>query len=114
MGRKKYPTLSNHRIGAAPAHLTTNAPRWLRRMDLVKTEMKTVRFPLTAQEGFRRCAALSETASRWFRESIRADHAGASEQAIEKERRLLLARFYAAQARQVAKWKKERDRYFRG
>jgi hypothetical protein len=73
-----------------------------------------VRFPRTAQEGFRRCAALSETAGRWFRESIRADHAGASEQAIEKERRLLLARFCAAQARQVAKWKKERDRYFRG
>ena len=30
-------------------------PLWLRRMDLVKAEMKTVRFPRTAREGFRQC-----------------------------------------------------------
>jgi hypothetical protein len=89
-------------------------PRWLRRMDLVKAELKTVRFPRTAEEGFRQCAELSETARRWFRESIRTEHPGASEEKIEKERRLLLARFCAGQARRVAKWKKERERYFRG
>jgi hypothetical protein len=89
-------------------------PLWLRRMDIVKAEMKSVRFPPTAQEGFRQCAKLSATASRWFRESIRADHPGASEEEIEKERRLLLARLCAAQTRQIAKWKKELDRYFRG
>jgi hypothetical protein len=83
-------------------------------MDLVKAELKTVRFPRTAEEGFRQCAELSETARRWFRESIRTEHPGASEEKIEKERRLLLARFCAAQARQIAKWKKERERYFRG
>jgi hypothetical protein len=83
-------------------------------MDLVKAEMKTVRFPGTAQGGFRQCAELSETACRWFRESIRADHPGASDEDVEKERRLLLARFCAVQARQIEKWKKERDRYFRG
>jgi hypothetical protein len=87
---------------------------WLRRMDLVKPEMKTVRFPRTAREGFRQCVELSENVRRWFWESIRADHPEASEEEIEKERRLLLARFCAAQARQIAKWKKERDRYFRG
>jgi hypothetical protein len=76
--------------------------------------MKTVQFPRTAQEGFRQCAALSEMARRWFRESIRADHPTASDEDIEKERRLLLARFSAAEARRIAKWKKERDRYFRG
>ena len=89
-------------------------PRWLRRIDLVKAELKTVRFPRTAEEGFRQCAELSETARRWFRESIRTEHPGASEEKIEKERRLLLARFCAAQGRQIAKWKKERERYFRG
>jgi hypothetical protein len=83
-------------------------------MDLVKAELKTVRFPRTAQEGLRRCAELSETTRHLFRESIRAEHPGASEEKIEKERRLLLARFCAAQARQIAKWKKERERYFRG
>jgi len=93
---------------------SNKVPLWLRRLDLVKAEMKTVRFPRTTQEGFRQCAELSETARRWFRESIRADHPEASEEEIESERRLLPARFSAAQARQIAKWKKERDRYFRG
>jgi len=93
---------------------TKKPPRWLRRMDRVKAEMKTVRFPRTAQEGFRQCAELSETTRRWFWQSIRADHPGASQEEIEKERRLLLARQCAAQARQIAKWKKELDRYFRG
>jgi hypothetical protein len=88
-------------------------PLWLRRLDAVKAEMKTVRFPRTAEDGFRQCVALSETALRWFRESIRESHPGASEEEIEKERRLLLARFAAAEARRMAKWQKERGRYFR-
>ena len=83
-------------------------------MDLVKAEMKTVRFPRTAREGFRQCVELSENVRRWFWESIRADHPEATEEEIENERRLLLARFCAAQVRQIAKWKKERERYFRG
>ena len=88
-------------------------PLWLRRLDLVKAEMKTVRFPRTAQEGFRQCAELSETARRWFLDSIRQDHPGASEEEIEQERWLLLARFSAAQTRWIKKWKEECDRYFR-
>jgi hypothetical protein len=89
-------------------------PLWLRRLDVVKAEMKTVQFPRTPQKGFHQCAELSESARRWFRQSIRADHPGASEEKIEEQRRLLLARRCAAQARQIAKWKKELDRYFRG
>ena len=88
------------------------APLWFRRIDLVKAEMKAVRFPRTAQKGFSQCAELSETARRWFRESIRDDHPGASEEEIEQERRLLLARFSAAETRCIAEWKKERGRYF--
>jgi len=86
-------------------------PLWFRRIDLVKAEMKAVRFPRTAQEGFRQCVELSETALRWFRESIRDRHPGASGEETETERRLLLARFSAAEARRLTKWKKERDRY---
>ena len=89
------------------------APLWFRRLDVVKAEMKAVRFPHTAQEGFRQCAELSETARRWFRESIRDGYPGATEGEIEKERRQLLARFSAAEARRIAKWKRERGRYFR-
>ena len=89
-------------------------PLWLRRLGDVKAEMKTVRFPRTAQEGFRQCAELSETARRWLRQSIQSAHPGVSEEEIEKERIRLLARFSAAETRWIAKWKKERDRYFRG
>lgn len=74
---------------------------WLRRLDLVKAELKTVKFPRTAAEGFRQCAELSETTWRWFADSIRQGHPGAGEEKIEQERRLLLARFSAAQARWI-------------
>ena len=60
-------------------------PLWFRRIDLVKAEMKAVRFPRTAQEGFRQCLDLSETAQRWFRQSIRDGHPGAREKEIEEE-----------------------------
>jgi hypothetical protein len=89
-------------------------PLWLRRLGIVKAETKGSRFPCSAQEGFRQCAELSATARRLFRESIRADHPDSSDEDIEQKRRLLLARLSAAQARWTAKWKKERDRYFRG
>jgi len=90
------------------------APIWIRRLDLVRAEMRTVRFPKTAQEGFRQCAELSETANRWVLESIRKRNPGASEEAIERARQLLSARFSAAESRHVKRWKKERERYFRG
>jgi hypothetical protein len=89
-------------------------PLWLRRLDLVKAEMKTVRFPKTAAEGFRQCAMLSATARRWFLDSIRQEHPRWSDEQIEHERRLILACFSAAETRWLVKWKKERDRYFRG
>lgn len=88
-------------------------PLWLRRLDLVKAEMKTVRFPRTVAEGFRQCAELSATARRWFLDSIRQDHPRASAEEIEHERRVIQARFSAAQTRWIKKWQKERDRYFR-
>jgi hypothetical protein len=53
-------------------------------------------------EGFRQCVELSATARRLFWESIRADHPGGSDEKIEKERRLLLARCSAAEARWIA------------
>ena len=90
------------------------APMWIRRLDLVKAEMRNVRFPKTAHEGLRQCAELSTTANRLFLQSIRAHNPGASEEAIEQNRRLLLARFSAAESRHMKRWKKERDSFFRG
>ena len=71
-------------------------PLWLRRLGDVKRELKGVRFPRTAQEGFRQCAELSETARVRFLESIRDAHAGFSKEEIEKERIRLLARVTAS------------------
>ena len=90
------------------------APIWIRRLDLVKAEMRNVRFPKTAQEGLRQCAELSKTANRWVLDSIREDNPGAGEEAIEQARRLLAARLSAAEARHMKRWKKERDSFFRG
>jgi hypothetical protein len=93
---------------------TKQPPIWLRRLDLVKAEMKTVRFPKSAAEGFRQCVMLSETARRWFLDSIRQEHPRWNEEQVEQERRVILARWSAAETRWIAKWKTERDRYFRG
>jgi hypothetical protein len=79
----------------------------------VKGELKTLRFPRTAQEGFRQCADLSGTALRWFRQSIVNSHPGIGEEEIEKQRRSLMARFSGAEARRIVRWKMARDRYFR-
>jgi hypothetical protein len=126
MPSKKYPVVSDKVAAQEPAVEESRAqpyrrgglhkqlPLWLRRLDRVKAEMKRARFPRTAQEGFRQCVELSATARHLLWESIRSDHPGASDEKIEKERRLLLARHSAAEARRIIKWKKERDRYFRG
>jgi hypothetical protein len=94
--------------------LKKQAPIWIRRLDVVKAELKNMRFPKSAYEGSRQCAELSETANRWVLESLRESNPGAGEEAIEQARRLLAARFSATEFRYMKRWKKERDRFFRG
>jgi len=88
-------------------------PLWLRRLDQVKAELKGTRFPRTAEEGFQQCVALSTTALRWFRESIRESHPSASEEQQQNERQRLLAKLSAAEVRWLDAWRKERGGYFR-
>lgn len=87
-------------------------PLWLRRLEQVKAELKAVRFPRTAEEGFQQCMMLSTAAIRWLQDSIRDAHPGASEKEVETERRRLFARLSAAEGRWVAEWRKERARCF--
>jgi len=94
------------------AQRSKKVPLWLRRLGIVKAELKAARFPRTAKEGFRECMMLSTTALRWLRDSIRDAHPGANEERVEAERRLLLARLSAAEGRWLTKWRKERVRYF--
>jgi hypothetical protein len=86
-------------------------PIWLRKLDLVRAELKTVRYPRRAAEGFKQMVTLSETARRWFLDAIRQEHPKWSEEQIEQERRLILARWSVAETRWIAQWKEERDRY---
>jgi hypothetical protein len=95
---------------SAPAR---ELPLWLRRMDYVKAELRGTRFPRTAEEGFRQCMALSTTALRWLRDSLRDGQPKASEEQLETARRRLHARLSAAEGRWLAEWRKERARYFR-
>jgi hypothetical protein len=88
-------------------------PVWLRRLSVVKAETKAVRFPRSAQEGFLRCARLSDAAKRCFVESLRKRFPRASAEEIEIQRRVWLARRTAAETRRLVQWKKDRDRFFR-
>lgn len=106
MGRSGTPRRKTERV-ARPL------PLWLRRLDQVKAELKGTRFPRTAEEGFRQCAALSIAALGWLRDSLKGAHPKASHEELEREKRLLLARLSAAEARWLVRWRKERLRYFR-
>jgi hypothetical protein len=108
MSRRKE--IPKRKVRSASVH---ELPLWLRRLDRVKAELKGTQFPRTAEEGFRQCMMLSTTALRWLRDSIRENHPEASEEQLETERRLLLARLSAAEYRWLAEWRKERGRYFR-
>ncbi len=46
-------------------------PRWLKRLDLAKAELKSWRFPRTAEEGLRQCAKLSAASLKIFHATTR-------------------------------------------
>lgn len=77
-------------------------PIWLRGLGQVKTELRSVRFPRTAEEGFRETATLSATALRMLE----------GEAGSPLKMRLLLTRLSRAEERRKLVWKKERARFF--
>lgn len=89
-------------------------PRWLRRLGLVKAELKAAHFPRSAEEGLRQVAALSAANLRILRAEVRSALAGAEESRVESATYQLLARLSRADAQRVSIWKRERARYFGG
>lgn len=77
-------------------------PLWLRRLHLAKAEIEAVRFPASAEEGLRECAALSALALRLLKETIGGD----------RKLGQFLARASAADAWRAQKWEANRARYF--
>jgi len=87
---------------------------WLRRLGQVKAELKGVRFPATAEEGFRQVLALSSTNLRILETQVRSERPGADRRQVRMEVRRLLARLARADAQWIQSWKRERARCFRG
>jgi hypothetical protein len=78
-----------------------SVPLWLRRLTLVKEELKGWPFPRTAEEGLRQCAALSAAGIQIFYET-NGKHADR-----------LLAKLRQAEASRMPVWKKDCARAFR-
>jgi hypothetical protein len=76
-------------------------PRWLRRLDLVKEELKAWPFPRTAEEGLRQCAALSASNLKIFYDT----GGGRPDRLLDKLRQ--------ADAGRSSVWKKDCARAFR-
>ena len=87
-------------------------PLWLQRLGLVKSELKSVRFPRTAEEGVRQVAALSAVSLRMLEEDVRSAMPRATEKQVRVAMRGLLGRISHAEAQQTGFWQKERARHF--
>lgn len=80
-------------------------PWWVRRLDLVKAELKGWRFPRTAEEGLRQCLSLSAFSLKMFDENFRRAHPRLSSAQLRIEKSRLLARFDRSQAELSARLK---------
>ena len=81
-------------------------PWWLRKIDLVREELRAVTFPRTTEEGIRQCAELSSASMGLLREEIRRSLRTRDERVVGMETRRLLARFSKTDGR----WKADRRR----
>lgn len=83
-------------------------PWWLKKLNLVRAELRGMRFPRTAEEGLRQCAKLSAASMVLLREEVRKTlHAG-DEETVEMETRRLMARFSSIDERWKATRRKKR------
>ncbi len=83
-------------------------PWWLKRLDLVRAELRGMRFPRTAEEGIRECAELSEASMRLLKEQVGRSLGTRNEETVDLEIRRLMARFSSMDKRWKAGWRKER------
>jgi hypothetical protein len=99
-------------ISVKKRKLPRQVPLWLRRLGLVKAELKGAHFPRSAEEGLRQVAALSAANLRILRAEVRSALAGVEESRVESATYQLLARLSRADAQRVSIWKRERARCF--
>lgn len=82
-----------------------DVPIWLKRLDLVRDELRGMRFPRTAEEGLMQCAELSAASMGLLKEEVRKKLRTADEKTVERETRSLMARFSSIDEK---KWKGDR------
>ena len=80
-------------------------PWWLKRLGLVRAELKETCFPCSAEEGLRQCAELSAVSMGLLKEEIRKSLRAGEEERVAREVRGLMARFSAIDK----KWKRDRQ-----
>ena len=68
-------------------------PWWLKRLNLVRDELRGMRFPRTAEEGVRQCAELSEASMYLLKEEVGRSLRTRNKKKVEMETRRLVARF---------------------
>ena len=83
-------------------------PWWLKRLNLVRDELRGIRFPRTAEEGLRQCAELSEVAMHLLKEEVRRSLRTREKKKVEMETRRLMARFSSIDERWKAGRREER------
>jgi len=79
-------------------------PWWLKRLDLVRAELKGTAFPRTAEEGLRQCAELSAVSLELLKAEFGKTCRKGGEERMDREVRRLVDRFSKTEAR----WKSAR------
>lgn len=83
-------------------------PIWLKRLDLVRAELKGTHFPKTAEEGVRQCAQLSEASISLLKDEVGKSLGTRNKETVDLEIRRLMVRFSSMDKRWKAGWRKER------
>jgi hypothetical protein len=78
-----------------------NIPWWLKKLDLVRDELRSMHFPRTGEEGLRQTADLSAASMGMFKDEIRKALSTRGEGPVERETRRLMAYF----SRMDGRWK---------
>ncbi len=80
-------------------------PWWLRKLDLVRLELRGMRFPRTAEEGLKQCAELSAACLGLVEEEARKTACTRDQGSLGSEIHCLMASF----SRLDKKWQAKRD-----
>lgn len=87
-------------------------PMWLLQLGRVKTELQTLQFPKSPEEGLHQCAALSDIALSLFQDQVRNGRTDLDDRQIALETQRLLNRLTQADFRRTLAWRKDCVLYF--